>query len=441
MINGEIHLILPGEWSLINVTTMKKGRESKPHIGIFGRRNNGKSSFINAIAGQDIAIVSETAGTTTDPVKKSVEIFGIGPAIMVDTAGIDDSGKLGELRIRKTLQVIRAIDLAIILITENDIGEFEDDLVKRFKDYDVPFIFIHNKSDEHPLKQEMIRKIHTGYRTDIIDFSALTDKDTTAVLDLIKKHMPPTAYVTNSLLGGIIKKGDYVLLITPIDLEAPEGRMILPQVQVIRDVLDNDCINIVVKETELQHFLETSGIKPALAITDSQAFEKVSRILPGDIPLTGFSVLLARHKGPFDEYMRGTPKIGDLNDGDRILILESCTHQVNCDDIGRYKIPAWLEDYTGKKLEFDVVAGLAEFPRSITDYSLVVQCGGCMITRKQISSRLKEAVDAGIPITNYGMTIAYTTGIYERAIGPFEGKDNSSGEWVVKDCVSAGLEG
>lgn len=415
---------------------MKKGRENKPHIGIFGRRNFGKSSFINAIAGQDIAIVSDTAGTTTDPVRKSVEIFGIGPAIMVDTAGIDDTGTLGELRIRKTLQVIKAIDLAVILITDNILGSYEEDLIRRFKEYDVPFIFVHNKSDITPLTEETRRKIHLEYGTDVIEFSALADKSTVAVLDLMKKHMPPTAYVTNSLLGGLIEKGDLVLLITPIDLEAPEGRMILPQVQVIRDVLDNDCINIVLKETELQHFLKTTGLKPKLAITDSQAFEKVSRILPPDIPLTGFSVLLARHKGPFDEYIKGTPKIDELNEGDRILILESCTHQVNCDDIGRYKIPAWLEKHTGKKLEFDIVAGLSDFPHDIKEYALLVQCGGCMITRKQISSRLKEAIDAGVPITNYGMTIAYTNGIFNRAIQPFLGKDNSTGEWVLKNCIS-----
>lgn len=420
---------------------MKKGRENKPHIGIFGRRNNGKSSFINAIAGQDIAIVSDTAGTTTDPVKKSVEIFGIGPAIMVDTAGIDDTGKLGELRVNKTLQVIKAIDMAIILITDNTIGSFEEDLIKRFGEYDIPYIFIHNKSDVAPIGDESVRNIQSGFRTDVIDYSSLDENGTSAVLELIKKHMPPTAYVTNSLLGGIVKRGDYVLLITPIDLEAPEGRMILPQVQVIRDVLDNDCINIVVKETELQHFLKTSNIKPALAITDSQAFDKVDHMLPPDIPLTGFSVLLARHKGPFDEYIKGTPRIDDLKEGDRVLILESCTHQVNCDDIGRYKIPAWLEEYTGKKLEYDVIAGLSEFQRDIKDYSLIVQCGGCMITRKQISSRLKEAIDAGIPVTNYGMTIAYTRGIYKRAIEPFLDRDNSSGEWVVRDCYSAELQG
>ncbi len=396
-----------------------KGRELKPHIGIFGRRNNGKSSFINAIAGQDIAIVSEQAGTTTDPVRKSVEIFGIGPCVLIDTAGIDDEGALGKLRVEKSLQVIRSIDLAIILITNNDIGKFEDELIRQFRNFDVPFIFIHNKSDIEKLDDSTKSHIHNDFLTDVSDFSSLQNNLPDSLVSLLKKHLPANSYQNPSLLGGLVKKGDYVLLITPIDLEAPEGRMILPQVQAIRDVLDNDCICIVLKETELEYFFLTSNIKPAIAITDSQAFEKVSKIVPADIPLTGFSVLFARHKGRFEDYLKGTPKISELKDGDRILILESCTHQINCDDIGRYKIPKWLGDFTGKKLEFDVSPGLEFIPKNIKEYALVVQCGGCMITRKQIHSRLKEAVDAGIPVTNYGMAIAWTRGIYERAVAPF----------------------
>jgi len=209
------------------------------------------------------------------------------------------------------------------------------------------------------------------------------------------------------------------LLVTPIDLEAPEGRMILPQVQTIRDVLDNDCVNIVLKETEVAHFLKSTGIKPKIAITDSQAFEAVSKMIPEEVSLTGFSVLFARHKGPFEHYLKGTPKISELKDGDRVLILESCTHQVNCDDIGRYKIPVWLKEYTNKDIEFDVISGLDEFPNKVEDYALVVQCGGCMITRKQLDSRLKEAIMAGVPVTNYGMTIAWVKGIFNRAVEPF----------------------
>ena len=397
----------------------EKGRELKPHIGIFGRRNNGKSSLINALAGQDVAIVSAQPGTTTDPVRKSVEIFGIGPAILVDTAGIDDSGDLGVLRIRKTLQVIKAIDLAIIVITDNSIGEFEIYLINHFKKFDVPFIFVHNKSDQVKLSEETRKSIHTEFTTDITDFSTFNPTNKEQLIEMIIRHMPDTAYTSQSLLGGLLNRGDIVMLITPIDNEAPEGRMILPQVQAIRDVLDNDCINIVLKETEVEHFLKTTGLKPKLAVTDSQMFGRIDKVIPKDIPLTGFSVLLARHKGPFDKYMEGTPKIDELKDGDRVLILESCTHQVNCDDIGRYKIPNWLNEYTGKKLEFDIVAGLDSFESDFSKYALIVQCGGCMITRKQVHSRLKEAIEAGIPITNYGMAIAYCKGIYNRAIQPF----------------------
>ena len=396
-----------------------KGRELKPHIGIFGRRNNGKSSLINALAGQDVAIVSPEPGTTTDPVRKSVEIFGIGPVILVDTAGIDDSGELGKLRIRKSLQVIKAIDLAIIVITENTIGEFENDLISQFRKFDVPFVFVHNKSDLSTISPDQKNHIHLELQSEVIDFSTLNPVNKDQLIEMIIRHMPETAYTSQSMLGGLLNRGDIVMLITPIDNEAPEGRMILPQVQAIRDVLDNDCINVVLKETEVEHFLKTTGIKPRLAVTDSQMFGRIDKIIPKDIPLTGFSVLLARHKGPFDKYMEGTPKIGELKDGDRVLILESCTHQVNCDDIGRYKIPNWLSEYTGKKLEFDIVAGLDSFESDFSKYALIVQCGGCMITRKQVHSRLKEAIEAGIPITNYGMAIAWTKGIYARAIEPF----------------------
>ncbi len=398
---------------------MKKGRENKPHIGIFGRRNYGKSSFINALAGQDIAIVSDTAGTTTDPVKKSVEIFGIGPAIIIDTAGIDDTGTLGELRVSKSMQVIRAIDMAIIIVANNTSGKYEDDLVKQFREYNIPYLFVHNKSDLTPLKESWKSTTRLHFHADVIEYSCTEGTGHDEVLDAIVKIMPKTAYTTESLLGGLLEPGDIVMLITPIDLEAPEGRMILPQVQAIRDVLDNDCVNIVLKETEVEAFLKNTGIRPKLAITDSQMFHKMDKVVPKDIPLTGFSVLLASRKGDFESYLEGTPAIGDLKDGDRVLILESCTHQVNCDDIGRYKIPGWIRDYTGKKLEFDIVAGLDHYPRDVKEYALVVQCGGCMITRKQLSNRLKEAKDAGIPVSNYGMTIAYTNGIYERAIAPF----------------------
>jgi [FeFe] hydrogenase H-cluster maturation GTPase HydF len=398
---------------------MDKGKDNKPHIGIFGRRNVGKSSFINTLTGQDVAIVSDIPGTTTDPVRKSIEIFGIGPAIIIDTAGIDDSGELGEKRISKTLEAVKHIDCAILMLTDNVFGSFEENLIKRFSDYEVPFMVVHNKSDVEKADKELIKKKVLVSDIRIVDFSCRMRENLELLIDELKKTIPETAYQKPSLLGGLIKQNDIVLLITPIDSEAPDGRMILPQMMAVRDVLDNNCIAIVLRETELEHFFKTTTIKPVLAITDSQAFGKVMKIIPEDIPLTGFSIVFARMRGPFDEYLKGTPKIKDLKDGDRILILESCTHQVSCEDIGRFKIPRWLKEYTGKNLEFDVVSGLTHLPKDIKEYAMVIQCGGCMITRKQVVSRLKRAIEAGIPVTNYGLVIAYVNNIFDRVTKPF----------------------
>ena len=386
-----------------------KGQDLKPHIGNFGRRNVGKSLFINALTGSDIAIVSELAGTTTDPVRKSMEIFGIGPVVLIDTAGIDDVGMLGEKRTAKTLEVIKQIDCAILLISNNIFGEFEENLMVRFKEWSLPCLIVHNKSDEEPLKIPM----------NAVEFSALTCENLENVLDALKKLIPDTAYHQPSLLKGIIKKGDIVMLITPIDSEAPDGRMILPQVMAIRDVLDQDAVNIVVKETEAAEFLHSTGIKPALVLTDSQAFGYVSAIIPMDVPLSSFSIAFARMRGPFEAYVRGTHHIAELKDGDRVLMLESCTHQVSCEDIGRHKLPRWLSAYTKKQLEFEVVAGLTETKLPIVEYAMILQCGGCMITRRQVLGRLSEALKAGVPVSNYGMTIAYLNGIFDRVVSPF----------------------
>jgi len=394
-------------------------RDLKPHIGIFGRRNVGKSSFINALTGLDVAIVSEVPGTTTDPVKKSMEILGVGPAIIIDTAGIDDSGELGEKRIAKTLDVIKQIDCAILLITDNTFGEFEETLIRKFYKADVDCLIVYNKVDMEPLLNSTIKEIQQYTNSPIVEFSAKTNFNIKCVIETLKSIIPETAYQKPSLLKGLINRGDIVLLITSNDSEAPEGRLILPQVMAIRDVLDNGAINIVVNETELELFLHNTGVKPKLIITDSQAFKTVNKIVPPDIPLTGFSVAYAHMRGPFADYVKGAGKISDLKDGDRILILESCTHQVSCDDIGRFKIPNWLREYTKKQLSFDVVAGLDEIKNPITDYALVIQCGSCMITRKQVFSRLAEAIEAGVPVTNYGLTIAWINGIFERAIAPF----------------------
>jgi len=394
-------------------------KERTPHIGIYGRRNKGKSSFINAITGQQIAIVSDVAGTTTDPVKKSYEITGFGPVILIDTAGIDDVGELGRKRIDKTLRTIEWIDLAILIIANNEFGEPEERLIKLLREYETPFLILHNKSDIERITPELKKYIWQKYRVDVFEFSSHNPDNLDKLLALIKRSIPEEAYKQPSLVGDLISYGDIVMLIVPIDLEAPAGRLILPQVQVIRDILDNEAVAIVLKEREVDAFLRKTGIKPKLAITDSSIFLKADASVPEDIPLTGFSVLLARIKGPFDKYLEGTPKISELKDGDRVLILESCSHHISCEDIGRVKIPRWIINFTGKKLMFDTVSGLDNLPRPIEDYKLVIQCGGCMITSKQLKNRLLPAIRAGIPITNYGMAIAYLQGVYNRAIEPF----------------------
>lgn len=404
--------------------TRAMGRERHPHIGIFGRRNNGKSSIINQLAAQDIAIVSDTAGTTTDPVKKSFEITGFGPVVLIDTAGIDDVGELGKKRIDKTLQAIRLVDMAILITTNNALDTFEHNLIAAFEKQDTPYIIVHNKSDLCTLQEEVLKAYSATGAHAVLSFSTLNG-DTEHLIQTIKRTIPESAYTTPSLLGDLIGYGDIVLLITPIDIEAPEGRLILPQVQAIRDILDNDAICVVLKEKEVDTFLKKTAIKPALAITDSQIFLKADASIPKDIPLTSFSIILAHFKGNFASYIDGTPKIDTLKNGDRVLLLESCTHHVSCDDIGRVKIPRWLSNYCGKELHYDVVSGLDKVERPITDYALVIQCGGCMITRKQLHNRLNIAIDAGVPVTNYGMAIAYVHGIYHRAVAPFMGNHES----------------
>ena len=403
---------------------MIKGRDAKPHIGIFGRRNVGKSSVINAILGQEVSIVSEVAGTTTDPVKKSMEIPGIGPVVLIDTAGIDDYGSLGEKRIEKSLQVLKTIDTAILIIEGNMFGEAERLLISEFDDVEVPYFIVHNKSDLISLPKSLRDEIKKETKSPLLEYCAIKPKNTDQLILALAGKIPFTAYQSKSLIGDLVKQGDTVLLITPIDMEAPDGRLILPQVQVIRDALDNDCIAVVVKEREVDSLIKRLTPRPVLAITDSQVFLKAEASVPKDIPLTSFSILLAHHKGDFANYLRGTPAIGKLNDGDRILILESCTHHVSCDDIGRTKIPRWISNFTGKKLEFDVVSGLSKLPDTIQNYAMVIQCGGCMITRKQIFNRLRPAVEAGIPVSNYGMTIAWLHGVYERAVAPFVPVEN-----------------
>jgi [FeFe] hydrogenase H-cluster maturation GTPase HydF len=398
---------------------MNRTNDLKPHIGIFGRRNVGKSSFINKLAGQNIAIVSDIAGTTTDPVKKSFELIGFAPVVLIDTAGIDDTGELGIKRIEKTLKTIDIVDLAILIISSNNFGEFEEKLIKKFNECEVPFFIIHNKSDIEPLDEKLKQIITAKYKCEVIDFSNKIPQNFENIVEIIKNTIPESSYRNVSMLKGLIKQGDIVLLITPIDLEAPEGRMILPQVQAIRDILDNNCIAVVLKETEVETFLNNTKIKPALAITDSQVFSFANSVIPPDVPLTSFSIMLAHHKGDFKNYIDGTKKINELKDGDKVLILESCSHLISCDDIGRVKIPKWIKEYTGKNISFKVIAGLDKLPDNIDDYALVIQCGGCMITKKQLHNRLRPFILKDIAVSNYGMTIAYLKGIFNRAIEPF----------------------
>jgi [FeFe] hydrogenase H-cluster maturation GTPase HydF len=348
-----------------------------------------------------------------------MEIGGLGAVVLIDTAGIDDEGMLGEKRITRSREVIKAIDLAILLITDNTIGEFEYGLIDEFNKLDVPYFIVQNKSDLQKLSSETIVKVEKELQTIVLEFSVINKQSVEPLINQMRSFLPETAWKPGTLVGDLISYGDTVLLITPIDIEAPEGRLILPQVQVIRDVLDHDGVVAICKEREVDAFFKRMEPKPKLVVTDSQVFLKADASIPPEIPLTSFSIVLARQKGDFQHYIKGTPKIGELNDGDRILILESCSHHVSCDDIGRVKIPRWISNFTGKKLEYDVVAGLNQIPRDIHDYALLVQCGGCMITRRQLINRLKPAIDAGIPVTNYGMAIAYVHGIYNRAIKPF----------------------
>lgn len=397
---------------------MSKGTDLKPHIGIFGRRNNGKSSFINAIIGQEVAIVSDQSGTTTDPVKKSVEIFGVGPVVMIDTAGIDDTGDLGRKRVAKTREAIKTIDLAILIIAKNTFDDDEIELLNEFKVFNIPAIIIHNKADIEEIDFDTLDRIKFFTNSEVLDFSTLDQENRGEIIEAIKRNIPKTAYQKPSLFKGILKPKDIVLLVTPIDSEAPDGRMILPQVMAWRDVLDHDCICMSVKETELEDFMKL-GIKPALVVTDSQVFDYVNSVLPLEIPLTSFSILFARLKGDLDVYIRGTYQIDKLQNEDKILILESCTHQLSCEDIGRFKIPVWLEKHTGKKLHYEFRSGLNASLEDLTEYALVIQCGGCVATRKQVLNRLQIVSGKNIPITNYGMLIAYVNGIFERVIQPF----------------------
>ena len=384
----------------------------KIHIVITGRRNTGKSSLINMILGQSKAVVSAIPGTTTDPVKKSYEIPGIASVVLIDTAGIDDEGELGKLRIEKTFAAIQQADAALLVITHNQFGEWEENLIRQFQAYHQPFAILHNQSDIIPLDPLLDKELRQKYQTEVIGFSTRKDQRDELLTFLSKWLVRPE---TRPLLDGLIQPGQLIMLVTPIDTEAPAGRMILPQMQMLRAILDQHCIGIVLQPVELAAYFASGKPAPHLVITDSQAFGQVAALIPREIPLTSFSIVLAHHKGNFEKYLEGTSKVDYLHDGDRILILESCSHHVSCEDIGRVKIPALLKKHTLKQLEFDFVASLDQIKRPFQEYALIIQCGGCMVTSTQLRHRLQPAIQAGIPVSNYGMILAYLQGIFPRA--------------------------
>lgn len=389
---------------------------NKVHIGIFGRRNQGKSMLINALAGQDIAIVSDVAGTTTDPVKKSMEIFGIGPCVLVDTAGLDDSGDVGGKRVAKSLESLKIIDIAMLLISNNEIGKEEEEVIQHFKEYDIPYIIVHNKSDLQPLTASCRQRLET-LGVPVVECSAATKQGLEELVQAIVKATPASAYRQENLLDDIIHEGETIVLVMPQDSEAPEGRLILPQVQVIRNILDNNAIAICLQPSELSTYLAIH--RPDLVITDSQVFGEVAEIVPTSIPLTGFSIVLARSKGNFEHFIEGTQRLRELHDGDTILMLESCTHLSSCEDIGRHKLPRLIQQYTGKRLNFQFVAALSPLP-PLDNISMAIQCGGCMVTKRQLMNRLKEIIDKKIPVSNYGMTLSLINGIFDRSMNIFK---------------------
>lgn len=375
------------------------------HIGFFGMRNAGKSSLVNAFTNQQLAIVSDKKGTTTDPVYKAMELLPIGPVMIVDTPGFDDEGELGELRIKKTKQVLNKVDIAVLVVDSNKgLSDSDRELIDIFVSKDVPYLIVYNKSD---LKEMELNE-------NSINVSASKGVGIKELKDRVAS-MVKTDDMRLKIVGDLIKPSDFVVLVVPIDSAAPKGRLILPQQQTIRDVLEADATAIVVKENELSETLANLSKKPAMVITDSQAFEKVSADTPKDIPLTSFSILMARYKGFLDTALKGVKAIDNLKDGDKILISEGCTHHRQCDDIGTVKIPRWLKSYTGKELVIETSSG-RDFPDDLTDYAIVIHCGGCMLNEREVKNRMKHAVDSGVAFTNYGILIAYMKGILERSI-------------------------
>jgi [FeFe] hydrogenase H-cluster maturation GTPase HydF len=384
-------------------------------IGIFGRRNVGKSSLLNALTRQAVSIVSEIAGTTTDPVEKAMELQPLGPVLFVDTAGVDDVGALGELRVAGTMKVVERTDLAI-LVTD-DWQDFETRLLALFLQRKTPVVVAANKSDHRAAGMVEAAARAAGARM-VVTVSAVTRIGLDAMRQAIITAAPEDYLNAPALMGDLVPPGELVVLVVPIDIEAPKGRLILPQVQTLRDILDQNGYAMVVKERELAHALARLNQPPALVVTDSQEFLKVISEVPASIPVTGFSILFARFKGDLAELVRGAAAIDRLKPGDRVLVAEACTHHPTGEDIGRVKIPRWLEQYVGGKLEIVAKAG-CDYPDDIAGFNLIVHCGACMWNRRQMLSRIAQARAAGVPITNYGLTIAHSLGILERALSPF----------------------
>lgn len=403
---------------------------NRVHIGFFGRRNAGKSSVVNAVTGQELAVVSDTKGTTTDPVYKSMELLPIGPVMIIDTPGFDDEGALGELRVRKTKQVLNKTDIAVLVVdaTEGK-KQCDEELIRIFKEKEIPYIIVNNKADllsdeisekvcqnnvSEQRKAEQNALLSSGQEQYV---SALTGAGIYELKECIGK-LTPNEDMTLKIVGDLLHPGDFVVLVVPIDSAAPKGRLILPQQQTIRDVLEANAAAIVVKESELKQTLEQLGRSPAMVITDSQVFEQVSEEVSEEIPLTSFSILMARYKGYLETAVNGVAAIDHLKDGDKILISEGCTHHRQCDDIGTVKIPRWLKQHTGKELIIETSSG-TEFPEDLTSYALVIHCGGCMLNEREVKYRMKCAEDQKVPFTNYGIAIAQMKGILKRSIELF----------------------
>lgn len=387
------------------------------HIGIFGRRNVGKSSLMNRLSGKETSIVSETPGTTTDPVQKSMELESLGPVVLVDTAGIDDLESLGKERVKAARKVIQSTDLAILTVEPGIWGEFEDRLAQEFGENNIPMVIAVNKVDKTQPDNDWLKEISHG-TISVEPVSAITGEGMDDLLWRLVETAPDEWINSPPVLVDLIKPDDVVIQVMPIDIEAPLGRILLPQVQAVRDVIDGEGISIVVKETELQDALDALDGDPDLVVTDSQAFALVSRLTPPQVAMTSYSTLYARCKGDLPSYIRGARAVDFLKDGDKILVAEACVHHPIGNDIGRIQIPAKMQKYTGKKLEFDFVQG-KDFPADLTPYKLVVHCGACVFNRKQTLYRIRNVQKQGVPVSNYGVTLATLAGVLPRAIKPF----------------------